>query len=59
MNLDRMTNFRGIFPYLVSRTDASTGGVRGRVLRELVAHLIRCASSRSGRTHTETGDEIL
>lgn len=54
-----MTNFRGIFPYLVSPIDESTGRVRERVLRELVGHLIRCASSRSGRTNTETGDEIL
>jgi 4-hydroxy-tetrahydrodipicolinate synthase len=37
-----MTDFRGIFPYLVSPIDESTGRVRERVLRELVEHLIRC-----------------
>ena len=37
-----MTNFRGIFPYLVSPIDESTGRVRERVLRDLVEHLIRC-----------------
>jgi len=37
-----MTDFRGIFPYLVSPIDASTGRVRERVLRELVEHLIQC-----------------
>ena len=35
-----MTDFRGIFPYLVSPIDESTGRVRERVLRELVEHLI-------------------
>jgi 4-hydroxy-tetrahydrodipicolinate synthase len=37
-----MTNFHGIFPYLVSPIDESSGRVRERVLRELVEHLIRC-----------------
>ena len=37
-----MTDFHGIFPYLVSPIDASTGRVRERVLRELVEHLIAC-----------------
>ena len=37
-----MTEFHGIFPYLVSPIDAATGRVRERVLRELVEHLIRC-----------------
>ncbi len=37
-----MTEFRGIFPYLVSPIDASSGRVRERVLRELVEHLIGC-----------------
>jgi len=37
-----MTNFHGIFPYLVSPIDASSGRVRERVLRDLVEHLIRC-----------------
>jgi len=32
--------FAGIFPYLVSPIDEATGGVRERVLRELVEHLI-------------------
>ena len=35
-----MTEFRGIFPYLVSPIDESTGRVRERVLRDLVEHLI-------------------
>ncbi len=35
-----MTDFRGIFPYLVSPIDETTGRVRERVLRELVEHLI-------------------
>ena len=37
-----MTDFHGIFPYLVSPIDGATGRVRERVLRELVEHLIRC-----------------
>ena len=37
-----MTDFHGIFPYLVSPIDASTGRVRERVLRDLVEHLIGC-----------------
>ncbi len=37
-----MTDFRGIFPYLVSPIDAATGRVRERVLRDLVEHLIAC-----------------
>lgn len=37
-----MTNFHGIFPYLVSPVDEATGRVRERVLRELVEHLIAC-----------------
>jgi 4-hydroxy-tetrahydrodipicolinate synthase len=37
-----MTNFHGIFPYLVSPIDETTGRVHERVLRELVEHLIRC-----------------
>ena len=36
-----MTDFRGIFPYLVSPIDETTGRVRERVLRDLVEHLIR------------------
>lgn len=36
-----MTDFHGIFPYLVSPIDP-TGRVRERVLRNLVEHLIRC-----------------
>jgi len=35
-----MTEFHGIFPYLVSPIDESTGRVRERVLRDLVEHLI-------------------
>jgi len=35
-----MSDFHGIFPYLVSPIDASTGRVRERVLRDLVEHLI-------------------
>src|SRR3989337_753928 len=34
--------FHGIFPYLVSPIDESTGRVRERVLRDLVEHLIGC-----------------
>lgn len=37
-----MTNFHGIFPYLVSPIDASSGRVRELVLRKLVEHLIQC-----------------
>jgi len=37
-----MTNFHGIFPYLVSPIDAATGRVREKVLRDLVEHLIQC-----------------
>lgn len=37
-----MTDFHGIFPYLVSPIDESTGRVRERVLRDLVEHLIGC-----------------
>jgi len=37
-----MTDFRGIFPYLVSPVDEATGRVRERVLRDLVEHLIQC-----------------
>src|SRR5471030_3189236 len=37
-----MTDFHGIFPYLVSPIDESTGRVRERVLRDLVEHLIQC-----------------
>jgi 4-hydroxy-tetrahydrodipicolinate synthase len=40
--IDHMTDFRGIFPYLVSPIDEATGRVREHVLRELVEHLIRC-----------------
>lgn len=36
-----MTDFHGIFPYLVSPIDP-TGRVRERVLRNLVEHLIHC-----------------
>jgi len=39
---DRMTDFHGIFPYLVSPIDETTGRVREGVLRELVEHLIGC-----------------
>src|SRR5512147_2401103 len=37
-----MTDFHGIFPYLVSPIDASSGRVRERVLRDLVEHLTGC-----------------
>jgi 4-hydroxy-tetrahydrodipicolinate synthase len=37
-----MTDFHGIFPYLVSPIDAATGRVRERALRDLVEHLIQC-----------------
>ena len=37
-----MTDFHGIFPYLVSPIDEGTGRVRERVLRDLVEHLIQC-----------------
>ena len=37
-----MTDFHGIFPYLVSPIDETTGRVRERVLRDLVEHLIQC-----------------
>ena len=37
-----MTDFHGIFPYLVSPIDESAGRVRERVLRDLVEHLIQC-----------------
>lgn len=37
-----MTDFHGIFPYLVSPIDEASGRVRERVLRELVEHLIQC-----------------
>lgn len=37
-----MTDFHGIFPYLVSPIDEATGRVRERVLRDLVEHLIQC-----------------
>jgi 4-hydroxy-tetrahydrodipicolinate synthase len=37
-----MTDFHGIFPYLVSPIDDASGRVRERVLRDLVEHLIRC-----------------
>jgi len=37
-----MSDFHGIFPYLVSPIDETTGRVRERVLRDLVEHLIGC-----------------
>jgi 4-hydroxy-tetrahydrodipicolinate synthase len=37
-----MTDFHGIFPYLVSPIDAATGRVRERALRDLVEHVIQC-----------------
>jgi 4-hydroxy-tetrahydrodipicolinate synthase len=37
-----MTDFQGIFPYLVSPIDEATGRVHERVLRDLVEHLIQC-----------------
>lgn len=37
-----MTEFHGIFPYLVSPIDETTGRVRERVLRDLIEHLIAC-----------------
>ncbi len=37
-----MTDFHGIFPYLVSPIDEATGRVREKVLRDLVEHLIQC-----------------
>ena len=37
-----MTDFHGIFPYLVSPIDEATGRVRERVLRDLAEHLIAC-----------------
>ena len=37
-----MTDFHGIFPYLVSPIDEPTGRVREGVLRDLVEHLIGC-----------------
>ena len=37
-----MTDFHGIFPYLVSPIDEANGRVRERVLRDLVEHLIGC-----------------
>ncbi len=36
-----MTDFHGIFPYLVSPIDAATGRVRERALRDLVDHVIQ------------------
>jgi dihydrodipicolinate synthase/N-acetylneuraminate lyase len=38
----RMTDFHGIFPYLVSPIDETSGRVREHVLRDLVEHLIGC-----------------
>jgi 4-hydroxy-tetrahydrodipicolinate synthase len=35
-------SFRGIFPYLISPIDVSTGRVREQALRALVEHLIAC-----------------
>ena len=37
-----MTDFHGIFPYLVSPIDDATGRVRERALRDLVEHVIQC-----------------
>jgi len=37
-----MTDFHGIFPYLVSPIDEASGHVREKVLRDLVEHLIQC-----------------
>jgi len=37
-----MTDFHGIFPYLVSPIDDATGRVRERALRDLVEHVIHC-----------------
>lgn len=37
-----MTDFHGIFPYLVSPIEPATGRVRERVLRDLVGHLVQC-----------------
>jgi len=37
-----MTDFHGIYPYLVSPIDDATGRVRERVLRDLIDHLIQC-----------------
>jgi len=37
-----MTDFHGIFPYLVSPIDAATGRVRERAIRDLVEHVIQC-----------------
>ncbi|HWU39971.1 MAG TPA: dihydrodipicolinate synthase family protein [Candidatus Acidoferrum sp.] len=37
-----MTDFHGIFPYLVSPIDDSAGRVREQVLGDLVEHLIQC-----------------
>ncbi|MGD0625959.1 MAG: dihydrodipicolinate synthase family protein [Thermodesulfobacteriota bacterium] len=37
-----MTDFHGIFPYLVSPIDDATGRVRERAMRGLVEHLIQC-----------------
>jgi 4-hydroxy-tetrahydrodipicolinate synthase len=37
-----MTDFHGIFPYLVSPIDDATGRVREDMLRKLIEHLIRC-----------------
>jgi 4-hydroxy-tetrahydrodipicolinate synthase len=38
--MNATSDFRGIFPYLVSPLDYSTGAVREAVLRDLVDHLI-------------------
>ncbi len=37
-----MTDFHGIFPYLVSPIDEGSGRVREKALRDLVEHLIQC-----------------
>jgi 4-hydroxy-tetrahydrodipicolinate synthase len=37
-----MTAFHGIFPYLVSPVDATTGAVRESALRRLVDHVLQC-----------------
>uniref|UniRef100_UPI00286FA2EF dihydrodipicolinate synthase family protein n=1 Tax=Buttiauxella brennerae TaxID=82988 RepID=UPI00286FA2EF len=37
-----MTNFHGIFPYLVSPIDQQRGCVNEAALRQLVEHLINC-----------------
>jgi 4-hydroxy-tetrahydrodipicolinate synthase len=39
-----MSSVHGIFPYLVTPIDETTGRVRERVLRDLVEHLIQCGA---------------